>query len=179
MTVAYSIDDIPYELALSAHLGSSFTPEKRAKFERAVYVEHIRGVCEKFEQYRTDVNSEELDAALQRWQVGYLKRLRALLSAKSRHYSGGYRRVVMWRKLLQLFRPKQKAVRLETVDCGEFQRENHVRLVGGKMDGRHFHIEDAIHRFGSRLEIDESKVFQIYEDREDKHEKTKLRLVDA
>ena len=56
---------------------------------------------------------------------------------------------------------KQKAIRLETTDCDVYNRNDHVRLVGGDMDGWQMHIEVARQEYGLELNIDETKLYQI------------------
>ena len=56
---------------------------------------------------------------------------------------------------------KQKAIRLQTLDCDVYNKANHIRLVGGKMDGWHMHIEVAKQKYHLDLDIDESLLYTI------------------
>lgn len=82
--IAYAETDVNSTLAYDAHRGTSFVPEKRAKQEAEGYVEHIKSVVDEFSGYATPENEAEIKAALEQYKAGYLKRLHANLSAKSR-----------------------------------------------------------------------------------------------
>jgi len=56
---------------------------------------------------------------------------------------------------------KQNAIRLESVDCDVYKKNEHVRLIGGRMDGWQMHIENAKQIYHLDLQIDETKLFQI------------------
>lgn len=77
--------DVSCQLAYDAHRGTSFVPEKRALQEQAGYVDHIQAVHDNAERLAaTDAQRAILDAEVERYRVGYLRRLTALLSAESR-----------------------------------------------------------------------------------------------
>lgn len=80
--------DIPYSLAMAAHSGSSFVPEKRAESERAGYSETLSAL---YSELAAHANTPEKLAMLEdefaRLRDGYRKRYVAYLSSKSRTFS--------------------------------------------------------------------------------------------
>ncbi|WP_331877465.1 hypothetical protein [Longimicrobium sp.] len=81
----FSVDDVPLSLAVSAHGGTSLSPERRGEQERAGYVAHMEHVCATLAPLATtDEQREYLRAALERYKSGYLRRLSAHLAAKGR-----------------------------------------------------------------------------------------------
>ena len=77
--------DVSYELAYNAYRGTSFSPDKRAKEEQIDFARYMNGV---YEELKALVKYPEQEPVfvneLNRYKEGYLKRLNALLSAKSR-----------------------------------------------------------------------------------------------
>lgn len=87
--INYKETDIDKRLAYDAHRGTSFTPDKRAEQEIAYYMGHMAETEKRFSGYATDENRKALKADLERYRAGYVQRLTALLSAKSRVMSAG------------------------------------------------------------------------------------------
>lgn len=80
--------DIPYSLAVAAHSGTSFVPEKRAESVRNGYAETLASVyAEVMAHAKTPEQAAEVEAEFARLREGYGKRYRAYLSSQSRTFS--------------------------------------------------------------------------------------------
>ena len=77
----FSESDISLELAIRAHSGTSFSPEKRGASVVAGYVSAMQTAVDEFSQYVTDENRADIAADLEAYRVGYIKRLNAYLHA--------------------------------------------------------------------------------------------------
>lgn len=78
-------EEIPYETARRAYLGTSFSPERRGKNEQAGYLSHLIALwLELLPLADTAERREMLAAELSRYRDGYRKRCIDLLHAKSR-----------------------------------------------------------------------------------------------
>jgi hypothetical protein len=78
-------NDISLSLAVSAHSGTSFSPEKRGESERASYAAEIAGALETMTQNATKGGTLDLVAEeFERFRAGYAAKYRAYLSSKSR-----------------------------------------------------------------------------------------------
>jgi hypothetical protein len=81
-------NDIPLDLAYSAHRGSSFVPDQRAKQERDGYAQTLAADFASLEQLcDTNEKREQLTAEFARYREGYKRRNLALLSSRSRCFS--------------------------------------------------------------------------------------------
>lgn len=82
------LSDVDIELATNAYRGISFSPEKRGKAQQTEYLDDITRLQEEMEPLaKSDEQKDILAAEGDRYKQGYLKRLNALLSAKSRTIS--------------------------------------------------------------------------------------------
>lgn len=80
--------DIPGRLAVQAHSGTSFTPEKRGEQEQQDYVNRMRHVWETYgPKAKTEEEKTALLEDLKTYQRGYISKLRARLEARSRTIS--------------------------------------------------------------------------------------------
>jgi hypothetical protein len=78
-------DDIPHSIAMAAHRGTSFSPEKRAEQEREGYAATLRADFEMLSQHAdTDEKKALLETEFSRYREGYKARTLAELHAKSR-----------------------------------------------------------------------------------------------
>lgn len=80
---SYAASDIDLQFATRAYYGISFSPEKRGQDHVVEYLRHMGAVKQEFEAYATDENRAEVAKALADYKAGYLKRLNAMLAAKS------------------------------------------------------------------------------------------------
>lgn len=80
----YSESDVNAQLAYDAHRGTSFVPERRRDRAVSDYVQHMQAVDEKFQQWATDDNRDQLHEDLEAYKLGYIKRLEAYWAAHSR-----------------------------------------------------------------------------------------------
>jgi hypothetical protein len=79
------INDIPEDIARRAHAGTSFSPEDRARSERAGYADTMLRDFEALAKYAdTDDKRATLAAEFERYRDGYRTRYLAMLAAKSR-----------------------------------------------------------------------------------------------
>jgi hypothetical protein len=85
MTVETLKSDIPYSLAMAAHSGTSFMPERRAASEQSEYAQTLISV---YEDLKSHANTPEklatLDEEFARFREGYRKRYTAYLASNSR-----------------------------------------------------------------------------------------------
>lgn len=80
--------DIPLSLAISAHSGTSFSPEKRGEQVRSGYVLELTGLYDVLLSHAdTPEKLATLDEEFTRLRAGYRKRYAAYLSSQSRTYS--------------------------------------------------------------------------------------------
>ena len=80
-----SLSDVPYDLALNAHRGTSFVPEKRAKQRQEDYVNQMQADWEHLSKLaKTPQQQEVLKAEFERYKAAYLAKYKAGLSADSR-----------------------------------------------------------------------------------------------
>lgn len=84
LLLKFSRDDINLRLAHDAYRGISFDPEKRAESTVQGYLSDMADIVEEFGKFATDENHGDLAADLERYRQGYLRRLTAMLAAKSR-----------------------------------------------------------------------------------------------
>ena len=82
--INFSESDINLDLAIRAHSGTSFSPEKRGKQYAAYYMEHMQQVSDEFANYATDENREAIQEDLEAYRLKYLSLLNNMLHAKSR-----------------------------------------------------------------------------------------------
>ncbi len=82
-------EDVPYKLAYAAHAGMSHVPDERAKQRQIYYLDDMKAFREHLEAQSSNPESvkDSVDAEFRRFREGYLKRLKALLSAESRTIS--------------------------------------------------------------------------------------------
>lgn len=79
------LNDIPYNLAVSAFNGTSFTPEKRAESYRNDYASTLATDLETLRGHAANGGTiDQVDAEFAQYRAGYAKRYRAWLSAHSR-----------------------------------------------------------------------------------------------
>jgi len=83
ITLNHKSTDISLDLAIRAHNGTSWVPEKRGKSVVDSYVAHLDGVVEEFDKWATDENRAEIEADLERYRQGYIKHLTAYLHSHS------------------------------------------------------------------------------------------------
>lgn len=77
--------DIPLSLAVAAHSGTSFVPEKRGASELSGYAAHLAAVREKLEAHAVKGGTLGLlDEVFERYRAGYRARTLAQLSSRSR-----------------------------------------------------------------------------------------------
>lgn len=77
--------DIPLTLAVSAHAGTSFSPERRGERERAEYADWLASVRAKLEAAAAKGGTADMVAAeFDRYRAGYRKRYMAYLVSSSR-----------------------------------------------------------------------------------------------
>lgn len=81
--IAFNESDIDLHLAVRAHNGTSFVPEKRGRYYVTGYVEHMTQIAQEFEGYATDSNRQEVIADLEAYRLKYIQLLNAMLYAKS------------------------------------------------------------------------------------------------
>jgi hypothetical protein len=80
-----SLSDVPYDLALNAHRGTSFVPEKRAKQRQEDYVNQMQADWEHLSKFaKTPQQQEVLKAEFEKYKTAYLAKYKAGLSADSR-----------------------------------------------------------------------------------------------
>lgn len=80
-----SVEDIPYDLAYSAHRWSSHVPEERAEQARRGYADDVNAFhAEMLALAVEDGQKEVLAVEIERFRQGYLKHYGALLAAQSR-----------------------------------------------------------------------------------------------
>ncbi len=82
--IAFSENDIPFDIAVGAYRWTSQTPEQRAGQVRQDYVNHLSDVMSETGRYVTPENYEAMTHALERYKVGYLSRLLAILYTRSK-----------------------------------------------------------------------------------------------
>lgn len=75
--------DIDLQLAIRAHEGTSFIPEKRGATYVAEYMHHMQAMIDSYAPFATDENREQLAADLARYKAKYLKLLTAYLHSHS------------------------------------------------------------------------------------------------
>lgn len=85
--ITYQASDINHQLAYNAHLGTSFVPDKRADDVIAGYMAEMAEMIETFTPFVTPENEAAIKAELERYRLGYIKYLSAMLSAESRTMS--------------------------------------------------------------------------------------------
>lgn len=79
------LSDVDLDRATNAYRGISFSPEKRGKSEQTEYVADMTRLQEELEPLAKSAEQKEILATEgERYRLGYLKRLNALLGAKSR-----------------------------------------------------------------------------------------------
>lgn len=77
--------DIPRDLALAAHSGTSFVPEDRASQEQADYAQTLRQDYEALKRHApTPEKLAVLDAEFARYRAGYAEKTRRYLASRSR-----------------------------------------------------------------------------------------------
>lgn len=82
---AVNPDDIPLQLAIRAHAGTSHTPEERGPAHQRDYVRTMRAAHERLAPLaKTPEQKALLVAELEKFRDGYLKRAKAWLEAKAR-----------------------------------------------------------------------------------------------
>lgn len=81
--MTYTPQDIDLQLAIRAHSGTSFSPEKRGQSYVDGYMAHMGEVEAKFAAFATDDNRAELTAALENYRVKYIELLNAYLYSHS------------------------------------------------------------------------------------------------
>ena len=80
--------DVSFELAIRAHAGTSHTPDRRGEGEVADYVANIENFNSKLAAAAdTEARMSEAVAQAERYREGYIKRLSALWSSRSRMMS--------------------------------------------------------------------------------------------
>lgn len=80
--------DIPLSLAIAAHSGTSFSPEKRGEQVRDGYAQEMAGFYAELLQHADSPDKVTLlDEEFSRFRAGYRKRYTAYLSSQSRTYS--------------------------------------------------------------------------------------------
>lgn len=79
----FSESDVSLELAIRAHSGTSFSPEKRGASVVAGYMGDMQTAVDEFSKYVTDENRADIAADLEAYRAGYIKRLNAYLHAHS------------------------------------------------------------------------------------------------
>lgn len=78
-------NDIPRSLAVAAHAGTSFFPERRGEAELSSYAAHLDRVRNTLhENAEKGGTLDKLDAEFERYRAGYRKRTLAQLSSRSR-----------------------------------------------------------------------------------------------
>lgn len=81
--IAHQESDVNLQLAIRAHEGTSFSPERRGKSYVDSYMAHMAAVTAEFEQWRTDENAEEMAADLERYRAKYLELMNNYLHSKT------------------------------------------------------------------------------------------------
>lgn len=82
------LSDIPHSLALAAHSGNSFVPEKRAEQVREGYAAELAGIYAELAKHATtEEKRATLEEEFERFRAGYRARTRALLASQSRTVS--------------------------------------------------------------------------------------------
>jgi hypothetical protein len=76
-------DDLSYDTAKTAHSGTSYSPEKRARQHQTDYINAMRNMADSVQKWVTDDNRGAIKSELVDFQRGYLKRHHAWLAAKS------------------------------------------------------------------------------------------------
>lgn len=80
-----SPNDIPRQLAVSAHSGTSHTPERRADMVQREYAEHVNSLHDRLiSMAQTDEQRAKATEAVKRYKAAYTKRLKGLLESQSR-----------------------------------------------------------------------------------------------
>lgn len=78
-------DDVPLQLALAAHQGTSFVPEKRAQQRQQDYVTHMTDVYERLSRFATNEEKKSmLGSEMERYRQNWLAKYKEYLSANSR-----------------------------------------------------------------------------------------------
>lgn len=85
--ITYQASDINHQLAYNAHRGTSFDPDKRADDVIAGYMAEMAEMIEAFTPFVTPENEVAIKVELERYRLGYIKYLSAMLSAESRTMS--------------------------------------------------------------------------------------------
>ncbi len=81
--LTFSESDVSLELAIRAHSGTSFSPEKRGASVVASYMSAMQAAVDEFSKYVTDENRADIAADLEAYRVGYINKLNAYLHAHS------------------------------------------------------------------------------------------------
>lgn len=77
--------DIPYYLAVAAHAGTSFVPERRGEAELLSYTNHLGWVYATLQEHAQKGGTlDRLEDEFERYRAGYRKRTLAQLSSRSR-----------------------------------------------------------------------------------------------
>lgn len=76
--------DVPLDLAISAHRGTSFVPERRAEQEIAGYVKELSSVFDSLWEKSRGPAREPFLEAFERFRQGYASKFREYLAAKGR-----------------------------------------------------------------------------------------------
>ena len=78
-------NDIPLELAIAAHSGTSMVPEKRGASERQSFAEELAQMLAEFQEQAKKGGTEDLvEGEFQRYRQGLAKRYRSYLASRSR-----------------------------------------------------------------------------------------------
>lgn len=82
--LVFDKSDVDWELARRAHMGTSWSPEKRADSYITGYLNDMQAAVDRFAEFITDDNRTAVTADLEAYRQGYLSRMNAFLSAHSR-----------------------------------------------------------------------------------------------
>lgn len=82
--ITISKSDVNANLAYQAHSGTSWSPEKRRDSAVKGYVDYMQSIIDRFTQYETETNTDNLTSDLERFKAGYIQRLHSYWSARSR-----------------------------------------------------------------------------------------------
>ena len=82
-----SPNDLPFETAMRAHSGTSFDPERRAKYEQDSYYKHIKEVHDDVLKTIKPEQQEQAKEEISQYKDTYLSKLKEILHGRSGIYS--------------------------------------------------------------------------------------------
>jgi len=153
--------DIPLELAITAHRGTSHIPERRGEQEIASYVRQLEADHRHYAEFANDETRAAFEAEFQRYRSGYAHHFRTYLQAKSRCVSTMIAgpsnfNTSRARKSSDTADKRQR----ELMDFRNAALRNILRIVDSASQPIRTEDEDAVARLVAKLE--EAEKFQAF-----------------